>query len=491
MRKNPVRRKPKTKRTNKVQKMKVNHLFILKAVLAIAILALGCFAYMKFTENGTWLVYQSASAKSPVATYHHFSFAKRNMEKQQDPTAYVANEEGKVYAMKAGSVIFNTKDVSEVTNYISDATGQAGYLNGSYGFDGVYLDTDSKGQKIKAEMAGETLWVDADDVVLETYNPNIQLSYYYRSQTNLYHRIVIDGYNGEAYDFLVVPAPDFLEENVGYYSYDGNYFYDDFQKLSQDAVKNNHKNAVNETVWYNPAQFLTHNSKSTITNEEANAFLADFGFDDSNSVLYDAYDTFKKVEDETGVNASMMFALAANESGFGSSNFAINNYNLFGHQAYDENPDAASSYASLEECIYQHANEYVKGIFSNPKDDRWHGSWFGDKASGIAYSYASDPYWGEKAAGYFYRLDPNSLASMNLDVFRTGSDLNVYASMNTDKVLYTFKKGEIVALNILDEKVERGRAWYKVALEYATDQKDDKTGLSVGYVLKNAIEKQE
>ena len=51
----------------------------------------------------------------------------------------------------------------------------------------------------------------------------------------------------------------------------------------------------------------------------------------------------------------MMFAVALNESGYGQSEYALTNYNLFGHAAYDENPDSATTYKSLEDCIYQHA----------------------------------------------------------------------------------------------------------------------------------------
>ena len=44
---------------------------------------------------------------------------------------------------------------------------------------------------------------------------------------------------------------------------------------------------------------------------------------------------FIQYQNEFGANALLMYATAANESGWGTSSFAINRNNLFGHQAYD------------------------------------------------------------------------------------------------------------------------------------------------------------
>ena len=36
---------------------------------------------------------------------------------------------------------------------------------------------------------------------------------------------------------------------------------------------------------------------------------------------------------------------------------------------------------------------------------RYYGGYLGDKASGMNVKYASDPYWGEKAAANYYSFD--------------------------------------------------------------------------------------
>ena len=49
----------------------------------------------------------------------------------------------------------------------------------------------------------------------------------------------------------------------------------------------------------------------------------------------------------------------------------------------------------------------ISESYCDPKDyiGRYYGSHLGDKESGINVKYASDPYWGEKAASFYYRLD--------------------------------------------------------------------------------------
>ena len=148
----------------------------------------------------------------------------------------------------------------------------------------------------------------------------------------------------------------------------------------------------------------------------------------------------------------MMYSLALNESGIGQSQYAIEYHNLFGHAAIDSNPDAANQYNSIEECIQQHAYNFLQQGYANPNDERYHGSWFGDKASGINVNYASDPYWGEKAASFYYKLDSDrqDYNSNSIKTIQLTHDLNVYAS-DKKTVLYSYDKGEIVSIHVLDE----------------------------------------
>ena len=164
------------------------------------------------------------------------------------------------------------------------------------------------------------------------------------------------------------------------------------------------------------------------------------------SALYNQTDVFFNMQAKYAINASMMYALALNESGLGLSQYALEYHNLFGHAAIDENPDNANQYKSI----------------ANPNDSRYHGSWFGDKASGINVNYASDPYWGEKAASFYYHLDEDGIDQEKnpIKTIQLSKDLKVYAPNKKD-VFYTYKKGSIVSIHILEEE----RGYYKIASE--------------------------
>lgn len=100
--------------------------------------------------------------------------------------------------------------------------------------------------------------------------------------------------------------------------------------------------------------------------------------------------------------------------------------------------------------------------YLNPEDSRYHGSWFGDKASGINVNYASDPYWGEKAASFYYQLDEVGIDQKKnpIKTIQLSKDLKVYAPNKKD-VLYTYKKGSIVSIHILKEE----NSYYKISSE--------------------------
>ena len=55
------------------------------------------------------------------------------------------------------------------------------------------------------------------------------------------------------------------------------------------------------------------------------------------------------------------------------------------------------------------ANGWRSKGYLYPKDYRYNGGFLGNKASGLNVKYASDPYWGEKAANIVWRLDHTCL----------------------------------------------------------------------------------
>ena len=90
-----------------------------------------------------------------------------------------------------------------------------------------------------------------------------------------------------------------------------------------------------------------------------------------------------ETEEKYGVNALFTLALAAHESGWGSSSLARNRNNLFGICAFDSNVDAASSFGTKSECIDYFGRLISKEYFAHGRTNLW----------SINEIYASDPSW--------------------------------------------------------------------------------------------------
>ena len=82
---------------------------------------------------------------------------------------------------------------------------------------------------------------------------------------------------------------------------------------------------------------------SNATSEDINKML-------EGTKLYGLGDAFVKAEKAYGVNALYMMGLAALESGYGTSRFAIERNNLYGWNAVDSNPDKAKFFDSKEQA---------------------------------------------------------------------------------------------------------------------------------------------
>ena len=155
---------------------------------------------------------------------------------------------------------------------------------------------------------------------------------------------------------------------------------------------------VKPNPYYNYFQYLPARSKTYLTASQFDQYTTQMV---SSGKLLNIGSSLISNQDTYGVNALIMYANAALESGWGQSQIAINKNNLFGHGAVDSNPYyGANGYASVDDCIKYHAKVFISEGYCDPKDysGRYYGSHLGDKESGINVKYASDPYWGEKIA---------------------------------------------------------------------------------------------
>jgi len=92
---------------------------------------------------------------------------------------------------------------------------------------------------------------------------------------------------------------------------------------------------------------------------------------------------FLAAEQEHGVDAVVLAAICAHESGWGTSRLARERNNLAGLGAYDDCPGRAIQFDSREDCVF-----YLARLIADGGSLEEIGTW-----------YASDPTWAEKVAG--------------------------------------------------------------------------------------------
>lgn len=311
--------------------------------------------------------------------------------------------------IKYGVVDFHTKPSTTNTNYIETQTNANGYLNGSYAADGAFLGYCSTDQsKIKFRQAGVEGCVSANEVIVRNYD-DVKSVNFYRVENNIIYHYITTNVTTSSYANTLNfgPKQSYMKNNTIYYSYDGHYFYTTYQNMIDDYKNNTYKNSINPNQpYYNYFQYLSHRSKTNITASQLNAYVKKMTAGDSK--MLDLGEAFISNQNTYGANALLMFAVAANESYWGTSSIALEKNNIFGHNATDYNPgENANKYASPKDSVEHHAKNFISDGYLDPKDysGRYRGGHLGDKASGMNVKYASDSYWGEKAAAIANLVD--------------------------------------------------------------------------------------
>lgn len=338
---------------------------------------------------------------------------KTYLEEKKNMPANVGGTEN----IKYGVVNFKTKpDYSLNTSFTyADGRSGSGYTNGYYGADGAFLGYDESGSKVKFMLAGTIGWVNASEVEVLDYEDEsvVKSVNFYKVENGILYHYGTTDIRQPYYTMvnMIGYKQDYMKDKTPYYSYDGHYFYTTFNAMIDDYKNDVRTNAINPTnPYYNYYQYLSHRSETNVTAEMLDAYVEYVLRNSANknkAKMLNAGEYFVKYEQMYGSNALMMYGLAANESGWGLSSIAQNKNNLFGHGAVDSNPYYGSNgYESVENCILYHAKIFISEGYLDPKDysNRYYGAHFGDKDSGVNVKYASDPYWGEKAAEYCWAV---------------------------------------------------------------------------------------
>lgn len=374
----------------------------------------------------------------------------------------------------------NGSTVSGLTYYTEYKTGKEEYIVGTCGADAAYLG--ESGGKVKFMISGTVGLVNANDVqVVNLAGTNV--SYYEVYQGVIYHHISSNLNTSASSQLKVGYAQSYMKNGDKYYSYDGHYFYKDYMVMLKDYRNESRANSINPSQpYYNYYQYLPLRSSATYSGAELNSIIN--GKVSSSSKMRNLGESIVNAQNTYGINALIMSGIAANESAWGTSWIAQNKNNLFGLNAVDSSPgQSADTFRSPAHCVEEYANEWMSKGYLDPTDWRYYGGFLGNKGSGINVKYASDPYWGEKAANIAWNLDANAkdrdryTIGIKDTINTSHTELNVRnGSSISSKKIFTTKNHSNHAFIILGEE----NGFYKVqsdpVLTSARDAIDYSTG---------------
>lgn len=309
---------------------------------------------------------------------------------------------------------------------------------------------------VEVMLAGTKGYVSKDSVNLIPSQLVEGRSVYKNVKGDLIHSIYNPITKSSASTGSIGKAPSFLKEGVDYISWDGSSFYTtggtfagkEYQYFQYQPlhVKSNYTAQEMD-------RFLLENYPSTYAQKIAVSPLAGTGV------------FFKEMEQKYEVNALYLMGHAIHESAWGTSKIAQDKKNLFGYGAVDSDPyNGAFTYASFRESI-EDAAKRVSANYHAPAGTYYRGAVLGNKTIGMNVNYASDPYWGEKIAGYMYRAD---LFLGKKDSFQyklvasNVPSLNVRSGYGTSNPLLYDMKLSGVPMITVETAVKDGATWHKI-----------------------------
>lgn len=237
-------------------------------------------------------------------------------------------------------------------------------------------------------------------------------------------------------------APDWLPVGT-YYSPNGIVFYTDMDlknPVKVDGIIGRYFNYYN---FLNLRTVTQYNAQEL--NDYFNYYFTTNKLDPNSSVMKEKASAFINAQNEYGMNALMIYSMAIHESAYGRSGYAVTRFNLFGYGAYDENPDNANSFVSVEHSVNEHMGINLRHYldYSNFKDNNslFYASNIGTKGAGLNTRYASDPWWSIKIAGYAFRIDRylgfKDLNKYQIAVLNQDSPRSVFSKSDLSSILYT------------------------------------------------------
>lgn len=442
-------------------------------------------------------------ALETVACYNSYEEAKQGMNNIANDNLVIV-QDGMIIDAKYALVDYDQNTNAGYTNVYGDVylSSLLTYVRGGNTDDAVFLGMDPGTGRIKIKVSGVVGYIARYESEGQRRNQLYDIvplswvrspSYYQITSSEIIHATPQNVYGDKSTFYMTIGKKP---ENVApgnYYSYDGQYFYTDLKAMIRDYQAGSTANAVNaNSPYYNYYQYLSFRTKTNYNASNLDQFIVNRGY--GNAKMANTGNTFMDAQEKYGVNAALMFAIGINESAYGTSDIAKFKNNLFGLNAVDASPgQSADSFASVNDGIYNYAYGWLSYGYLQPGDYRFRGSLLGNKQVGLNVKYASDPYWGEKAASYYYALDKSygfqdynayTIAVLNSDYNNTVYAMKSPTGYRVSTAFYQYKvknSAVVVLGETTGPAVNGNTTWYQIMsdptldndLEYIGDSKSN------------------
>ncbi len=442
-------------------------------------------------------------ALEKVACYNSYEEAKQGMNNTENDNLVIV-QSGMIIDAKYALIDYDQNTNAGYTNIYADVylSSLLTYVRGGNTDDAVFLGMDPGTGRIKIKVSGVVGYIARYESEGQRINQLYDIiplswvrspSYYQITSSEIIHVTPRNIFGDKSTDSVVIGKKPETVSPGNYYSYDGIYFYTDFKAMIRDYQSGSVAGSVNENnPYYNYYQYLSFRTKTNYNASNLNQFINNRGY--GNAKMGNTGDAFVDAQEKYGVNAALMFSIGIHESGYGTSWIANNKNNLFGLNAVDASPgQSADSFASINDGIYNYAYGWLSYGYLQPGDYRFRGALLGNKQVGLNVKYASDPYWGEKAASYYYALDKaygfQDYNAYTVAVLNGDYNNTVYAMksptgyrVSTSYYQYKVKNSAVVVLGETSGPIVNGNTtWYQIMsdptldndLEYIGDSKSN------------------
>ena len=460
-----------------------------------------------YGEEGSYRLYDHNGSYEETFEDRSSAFSAFEQHKEEANNLVLAYED-QIIRMEYGIVEFLSSEACDLSiEYDSLSKSETDYINGCYGADALYLDSDQNGS-VSFLISGDEGRTKIENLILHPYTDGMILSKYQVKDEKLIHKIATQlDYDFYTYTITLDDAPSFLKEGEEYFSYDGHYFFDDFYAMADASRSNSYETALNDQPYYDYYQFLPHRSYTDYSLDEIESYFSDVlkidgrlnhyedrdgdgAADEINrSQLYGNYNEFFAMEKLYGCNAMMLLSSAINESSYGRDHDSYSLNSLYSALVFESDEDRENgTYSNIADSIYAHAKYFISSRYSNYRRDDYKGTYYGNKASGMNVNYSIDPYYGEKSASVYCELDRKlglkdkdkyALAIVNAD-----ERISFYKDAAMESRLFSLYGIHELSFIVLEE----GEDYYKIRVDasFSSDYLYDPEA-SVAYIPKERV----